>query len=423
MGSSSRVVPFTVVPSLGQTLRALSVVCMGAALFQPVPAVAGPDGPGTPKPAANAPVPAPAATLAAAAAAAAEEAQAPAAAADPFLDFFRKTEISGIVDTYYTYNFNEPATGTFTPLRSFDVKHNQFSVSLLELALNKAATTDDRIGFRFDLQYGQTAQVFNTDPLDNNNLVNVQQAYLSYLAPVGKGLTFEVGKWVTPIGSEPTEAHLNNNYSRGLVYQFGPFYHVGARVSYPVHEKVTLAGLVVNGWNATGDNNSGKTVGGGITVVPTSKVTFIQNFLFGPEQTDNADDWRTYSDTNLAFTATDKITTGLNYVYAADEVAGESINWQILALYLKGQITPVFALSPRFEWFSDPDGYVFGGGEQAIKEFTLTAEIKHPRGLITRFEYRRDWSDIDYFTKDGDPTDNQNTFTVGFIVPFSSKAP
>ena len=103
-------------------------------------------------------------------------------------------------------------------------------------------------------------------------------------------------------------------------------------------------------------------------------------------------------------------------------MAGESINWQGLALYLKGQITPVFAISPRFEWFSDPDGFVFGAGEQTIKEFTLTAEIKHPRGLITRFEYRRDWSDVDYFTKDGDPTDNQNMFTVGFIVPFSSRA-
>jgi hypothetical protein len=421
MGVSSRAVPFTVVPSLGQALRALSVVCVGAALFQPVPASAGPGGPGTPSPAPSST--APSLSVAKSADDPAGEPQAPAAASDPFLDFFRKTEISGIVDTYYTYNFNEPPTGTFTPLRSFDVKHNQFSVSLLELAFGKPATTDDRIGFRFDLQYGQTAQVFNTDPLDNNNLVNVQQAYLSYLAPVGKGLTFEVGKWVTPIGSEPTEAHLNNNYSRGLVYQFGPFYHVGARVSYPVHEKVTLGGWFVNGWNATGDNNSGKTFGGGITVVPTSRVTFIQNFLFGPEQPDNSDDWRTYSDTNLAFTISDKMTTGLNYVYAADELAGESISWQILALYYKAQLTPVFALSPRFEWFNDPDGYVFAGGEQAMKEFTLTAELKHPRGLITRFEYRRDWSDIDYFTKDGDPTDNQNTFTVAFIVPFSTKAP
>jgi hypothetical protein len=418
MGVSSRAVPFTVVPSLGQALRALSVVCMGAALFQPVPASAGPGGPGTPAPPGPS-TPAPALSLAKAADDPdPQQQQVTVGVTDPFIEFFRKTEILGLVDTYYTYNFNEPPTGTFTPLHSFDLKHNQFSVSLLELAFSKATGTDDRIGFRFDLQYGQTAQVFNTDPLDNNNLLNVQQAYVSYLVP--GGLTFEVGKFVTPVGSEATEAHLNNNYSRGLLYQYGPFYHVGTRVSFPLHEKFTIGGMFVNGWNATGDNNSGKTFGANLTWLPSSKFSFIQNVLWGPEQTDNADDTRTFSDTNLALNF-GAFTTGANYIYAVDEVAGESIDWQGLALYFKGQLGPVFAIAPRFEWYKDPDGFVFGAGEQTIKEFTLTFELKHPRGLITRFEYRRDWSDVDYFTKDGDPTDNQNIFTVGFIVPFTSR--
>ncbi len=58
--------------------------------------------------------------------------------------FFSKVEFSGLVDAYYTYNFNEPQTGAFTPLRNFDVKHNQFSVSLLEFAMAKPAVKDDR---------------------------------------------------------------------------------------------------------------------------------------------------------------------------------------------------------------------------------------------------------------------------------------
>jgi hypothetical protein len=398
--------------------QALGIVAVAAMLQAPV-AFAGPGG------ADPAPANAKASDVPSASTAEAED-QAPAPAPDPgeaVVNFFKKVEVSGVLDTYYTYNFNEPATGTFTPLRSFDVKHNQFSVSLVELAFAKAASTDDRIGFRFDLQYGQTAQVFNSDPLDNNNLVNVQQGYLSYLAPAGKGLTFEVGKFVTPIGTEPTEANLNNNYSRALLYQWGPFYHVGARVAYPVHEKVTLGAMLVNGWNATGDNNAGKSVGGSVTWLPTPKLTIIQNVLVGPEQTDNTDDIRTYSDTNLAFTS-GKVSTGLNYVYAKDAVAGSGINWQALALYFKGQITPVFALSPRFEYFDDSDGFVFAPGlGQKMKEFTLTAEVKHTKGLIMRLEYRRDWSDVDFFEKNGRARDNQNTVTVGFVYAFSSKAP
>ncbi len=51
--------------------------------------------------------------------------------------------------------------------------------------------------------------------------LNVQQAYVSYLAP-REGLTFEVGKFVTPIGTEPTESNLNFNYSRTFLYRTAP---------------------------------------------------------------------------------------------------------------------------------------------------------------------------------------------------------
>jgi len=341
---------------------------------------------------------------------------------DAVLEFFRKIEFSGLVDTYYTYNFNKPTTGSVTPLRNFDVRHNQFSLGLVELAMTRPVSQDDVVGFRFDLQYGQVAQIFNGDPLDNNALVNVQQGYVSYFAPVGSGLTLDVGKFVTPIGTEPTESNLNNNYSRAFLYALGPYYHVGARLAYTVNDKVAIGGMLVNGWNATGDNNSGKSVGGSVTIKPTSKLTFIQNVLVGPEQTDNSDDVRTYSDTNLAYTVNDTVSTGLNYVYAKDSLDGDGINWQGLALYFRHQATKTFAWSPRFEWFDDADGFA-SGTPQALKELTLTAEVKHPKGLIFRAEYRRDWSDEDYFVKNDTNVNNQNTFTVAFIYAFSSKAP
>lgn len=343
-------------------------------------------------------------------------------------EFFSKVEFSGIVDTYYMYNFNEPTTGSYPEnatgvlTRNFDVRHNQFSVALLELAMSRPVAADDRLGFRFDLQYGQVANIFNTDPLDSNNLLNAQQAYVSYLAPVGSGLTLDFGKFVTPIGTEPTEAKDNFNYSRAYMYALGPYYHVGARLGYTINDKVSLGGLIVNGWNATGDNNSGKTFGVSATIKPTSKVTFIQNFLIGPEQTGNSDDIRKLSDTNLAVTLTDKVSTALNYYYGADEVAGSGVSWQGLALYLKAQVNDVFAIAPRFEVYDDKDGFITAA-QQALKEFTLTGEFKHPGGLLFRVEYRRDWSDADFFIKNGSPTDHQDSFALAWVYSFSSKAP
>lgn len=418
MPSPHRVLPFCRIPSYRGLVRVACVLGGLALLAQPAAASSPADGPAS-APASSSTTTTIASDAAEAADAAA--AQAPAApASDPFLNFFRKVEVSGLVDTYFTYNFNEPATGSFTPLRNFDVKHNQFSVALAELAFAKVAEADDRVGFRLDLQYGHAAQIFNGDALDNNALVNVQQAYVGYLAPVGNGLTFEVGKFVTPIGTEPTESNLNNNYSRSWLYALGPYYHVGARVSYPVNSKVTLGGMVVNGWNATGDNNAGKSFGASVTIVPSSKVTIIQNFLAGPEQTDNTDDVRKYSDTNLAITASPTTTAGLNYIYSQDSIDGDGINWQAVALYFRKQVTDVFAVAPRFTWFDDPNGFA-SGGEQTLKEFTLTGEFKSTQGLIFRMEYRRDWSTEDFFVKNGKAVDNQNTFTLGFVYAFSSK--
>lgn len=418
--------PRTLSSSWRPVARALVVA---GAVAAAVPALAATDGPGE-APAASATttapvVPAPSTTIlasteAAVATAAAEEAQdAQQDDTAAVLEFFRKVQVTGLVDAYYSYNFNEPATGEFTPLRNFDVSHNQFTVALAEIALGKGSTIDDPFGFQIDLNYGQVGQIFNFDPREGSAL-NIQQAYVSYTTRVGNGLTFDVGKFVTPIGTEPTESPLNNNYSRSFLYALGPYYHVGARIGYQFHDKFSVLGVLVNGWNAAGDNNSGKTVGVSLTYTPNDTFTFVQNVMSGPEQDDNSDDIRTMSDTNVAVSISDAFSTGLNYVYVRDEVFGEKVDWQGVALYARGQFGPVFALAPRFEIFDDNAGIVSGAVQQ-LKEFTLTAELKHSTGFLFRLEYRRDWSDIDFFSKNGEPKNNQSTVTAGFVYSFSSR--
>src|SRR5687768_2115301 len=61
-------------------------------------------------------------------------------------------EITGFIDTYYGYNFNRPAGDT--QLRNFDTKHDQLSLSLIEVSLEQKPTSDSRLGFRTDLNFG-----------------------------------------------------------------------------------------------------------------------------------------------------------------------------------------------------------------------------------------------------------------------------
>jgi hypothetical protein len=359
----------------------------------------------------------------AAAAAAADAAgqDTPAAAPAP-TPFWKRIEVTGLVDGYYNWNFNEVSP---EQLRNFDITHNSFSLNYAEVAIAKPATEDSRAGFRVDFGAGDTAELVNAfEPGGTDYLKHVQQAYLSVLAPVGSGLTIDFGKFVTPAGAEVIESKDNYNYSRGLLFALAiPYYHAGARVAYAVSDKVSLTGYLVNGWNNVKENNDGKTVIGSVTIKPTSTVTVIGNYIVGDEQPEGTPGGGTRNlfDAVVSVAATDKLSVLGNFDYGHDKVEGSGVDWYGVALGAKYQVNDAWAFAPRYEIFKDADGFATGL-EQTVQEVTLTAEYKMPAGFLARFEFRNDFSDEAFFLKDNsDLKKTQPTFVVGLMYAFSTK--
>ena len=344
-------------------------------------------------------------------------AQDPAPAAPSFL---QSIEIYGLVDGYYGWAFNEVGPA----LRNFDVNHNNFSLNYVEFAIAKPVTEQSRAGFRADFGAGDTADLVNLfEPGGTNYLKYVQQAYVSYLVPAGKGLTVDFGKFVTPAGAEVIESKDNFNYSRGLLFALAiPYYHMGARFGYAASDKVSFTGYVVNGWNNVKDNNDAKTLIGSVTVKPTGKLTLIGNYIVGKEQAENADGGtRNLVDVVASYAASDKLSVLGNFDYGHDKVTGDGVDWSGVAVGVKYQATPTWAFAPRYELFTDSDGFATGL-DQTVQEITLTGEYKAPAGLLARIEFRTDFSDEEYFTKDdGDFTKSQPTLTFSLVYAFSNK--
>jgi hypothetical protein len=90
--------------------------------------------------------------------------------------------------------------------------------------------------------------------------------------------------------------------------------------------------------------------------------------------------------------------------------------------YARYQWTRRNAVAGRAEYFSDRDA-LFSGTSQALKEFTETYEYKVADGLLTRIEYRRDWSNVPFFltTKVGVLSSHQDTLTVGMVWWYGGK--
>src|SRR5262245_52149894 len=254
-------------------------------------------------------------------------------------------ELTSFVDAYYGYAFNKVDSS----LRNFDVQHNTFAISLVEVAAEKKVSTDSRVGFRADIDYGPTADMvaaFEPSATGQDVFKHLQQGYLSVLA--GSKLQLDAGKFVTPAGAEVIESKDNWNYSRSLLFALAiPYYHVGLRAAYPVTDKLSLSGYFVNGWNNGSENNSGKTFVLSATAKPSAKLSLVANYMTGPEQKGDDADWRTLVDTTLTLAPTGRLSLMANFDYGKDRVAGVPVKWLGLAAYARFQATSKWAVTPR----------------------------------------------------------------------------
>ena len=350
-----------------------------------------------------------------------------------FIKFLKDVEVTGIVDGYYSFNSNQ--VDMFTQGRAFDVRHNSFSLQMARIGLNKAVTTDSPLGFRLDVGLGETVDriISVSDYQRNEATKHLLQAYVSYVAPIGKGLTIDFGKMYTPIGAEVIDTKDNFNYSRGFLFTYGPYYHMGMRAKYAVNDKVAVTGFLFDGWDNMFENNrnklAGKTTGVQLSLTPTKKFALTQTYLGGPEAplanvpaVSNRDNWRHIADTVASYVVNDKLTLLGNFVAGSDgDNDGNRGNWKGISALFRYSFNNRFAFSPRFEVLDDPQG-LRTGVAQTLKGLTLTQEVKLVNNLLTRFEFRRDLSNKSFFTNaDGGSLKNQNTFIIGISYSISSR--
>ncbi len=352
--------------------------------------------------------------------------------------WFEDIHVSGFVDAYYSYNFNQPGdapggarlNGMPGLPRNFDSYNDQFALSLAELVFSKDAAP---VGFRVDLDYGPTTDLvhcgnLNCASLSNSGgtasneepFKNIQQAYISWKP--SSMWTIDVGKFVTHMGYEVIESKDNWNYSRSNLFMFAiPYYHSGMRITH-THENFWLTGYVYNGWNNVVENNAGKTFGATLGLTPVKGLSVIQQWIGGPEP--GTVQYKDVLDTIVTFSPVDMLSFALNYDYGwAKDDAGDNKIWTGIAAYAR--IAPIsnLAFTPRVEWFQDKDG--FNIPSQILKEVTLTGEYKLSDSLLTRLEYRSDWSTApaggDVFPSDTSATPNtktQDTITLGVVYMF-----
>jgi hypothetical protein len=366
-------------------------------------------------------------------------------------DLLGGTTVNLMMDGYYEYNFNAPI-GRANLLRAYDVSSNAFGLNQADLVLENAPDPSNgkRYGARLDLQYGQATETLQGNPVNEPRpdvYRAVFQAYGTYVAPVGRGLTLDFGKWASSIGLEGNYTKDQMNYSRSYWFNFLPFYHMGVRANYQVNDQLSLNYWMVNGTNQTEPVNGYKDELFGVNLQPRKSINWTVNYYLGQEHPDfqyepigtpglpsqqgnpfapipNPAKGKLHIvDSYVTWNAAPKLSFALegDYVIERLQIYSPAVHTDGGAAYVRYQLLPKVAIAGRAEYVSD--GGLFSGKPQALKEGTATFEYKFKDNFLMKEEWRRDFSNQPFFLTDtlNLLSREQTTLGIGLVWWFGGK--
>jgi hypothetical protein len=268
-------------------------------------------------------------------------------------------------------------------------------------------------------------------------LRHIGLADVSYLAPVGNGLTVQAGIFNSLIGYDGLYAKDNFTYTRPWGGDLTPYLMLGVNASYPFTKKLSGTLFVINAYSHLSHANDVPSTGGQLAFKATDHVTVKETLFYGPQQSNTSlRYWRFFSD-SIVERKTDRLVVAFEYQVGTENlaVAGTPrVFWTSAQLPVHWIFSRHWSATLRPEFYWDPDGRLTGS-EQFIKANTTMLEYRWPYrrfNTMVRLEHRFDNSTGKGggFFHDGlvPPgvvrlTPSQQLLILGMILSFDSSAP
>jgi hypothetical protein len=317
--------------------------------------------------------------------------------------------VSGSVDAYYRYNFQNAKN--VSRLNSRLNNYTSFTNSQNSIELGMASVkidySKDKIGAVADLGFGTRANEFSYN--ETGALAAIKQAYVTY-APT-ENVKFSMGKWATHVGYELLDPQLNRNYSMSYMFSYGPFSHTGLKADISVGDGFGIMVGVANPTDYLSASFAKKNVLAQVSKTGDNYSAFL-NYVGGKDLSDNS-----INQLGLTATATlsEKFSIGYDGTVKSVKPSGGSANsWWGSALYLNVDPSEVIGFTVRGEYFSDKKS-VAGFGT-SIFDATLSLNIKPAAGLIIIPEFRLDSGKNPLYFKNDDSPANPTSKSAGSFI-------
>lgn len=278
---------------------------------------------------------------------------------------------------------------------------NAFEPNMAMAYVIKNPSESSRWGMEFGVQAGADVQgqipKDYADPLPGaHGLAQLSRANVSYLAPIGNGLTFKAGLMHSFIGFESLYAGKNPNYTRTYIADYSPYFLIGAGGEYAFSQTFSTAFFLVTDYNYLAFTGHQPKYAGQFKWAFEPGWSYNQSYFFGPQQADNAlAYWRGFSDSVLTYEK-DNWLIAMAYDVGTEKRQTDGVQtlWMGSAIWTRWHIGGPWTVAIRPEVYWDPNGELTGA-EQWIAALTATAEVKLPidgSATLLRAEYRHDTS-------------------------------
>ena len=289
------------------------------------------------------------------------------------IDSAKKPEpvvITGSVDAYYRYNFNNPKTFPYNSGTSFTHSSNSFELGMASL---RADHSFGKVSATVDLGFGKRAEEFAYN--DANTMFAIKQLYVTYAPSAALKLT--LGTWATHVGYEVLDAYANRNYSVSYMFTNGPFSHTGLKADISLGGKSSLMVGISNPTDyRTAPGMPKSFIAQFSTGSKDDKLKAYLNFVGGKQndfkkvvQVDLVATYTVASQCSLGFNGT------VQSVKTDPDSTGNFISkkWWGASVYIKYDPVSWFGLTLRGEYIGDMDQYL---GYKNVFAPTLSANFK-----------------------------------------------
>ncbi len=277
--------------------------------------------------------------------------------------------ITGSVDAYFRYNFNDPESGVTNNFTSFTNSQNSFQLGMASV---RADHTFGKASATIDLGFGTRAEEFSYGDPSHPTLLAVKQAYVSYA--VSDKFKLTIGKWATHIGYEVTDAYLNRNYSMDYMFSYGPFSHTGLKADIGLGGKSALMLGIANTTDVVAEAGSRRfAIAQFSTGSSDDKVKAYLNYQGSYGGSYNLNQF----DLVLTGAVSDQFSIGYNgTVQTVKPDGGDSDSWWGSALYLTADPTKTFGITLRGEYFHNEKGVASLAPHTNIFDVTLSPNFR-----------------------------------------------